>query len=352
MPSVPLTLGQSVPFPIAAKRYALPVTAEQLALVMPTPRPGSAAVILFDETLRLMELGDSSAHLTKVERGYLPQVSGGSLQGIAPAVLPDSCAYLQTRLLVLYDLAKREHQLHMAADTMEEMPMTARWLSVEPKRIAVVVRDLTNYLDTGKADFRLRVLDMSGLEAETVGQLDMGTDGGFVWDAGHGVLVLRKDNQVQVLGPTLKGPVDHPLPRALAGLLSASMRLDRLRLHPTRPLAIFTVAGLTPADKDVGGLWRATWDEGEAKLEPLARLSPLERVKLGEFSPDGGWIFYTQTEPGPARLYAQQVVDTVGPPHLLGPLEDVKTLLWTRAPLALAAISTRQQQITRWAFPK
>lgn len=352
MPPVPLPLSKSPPFPAAARSYPLPVAPEQLALVLPTQRPGAAAALLFDETLRLLELGEASAQTTKVAKGYLPQVAGGDLQAIAPAVLPDACAYLQTRLLVVYDLARRQHQLHVAAQDLEEMPVGARWLSVEPRRVAVLVRDLTRYLDTGTAQFRLRVLDLSGRETETVGELEMGTDGGFVWDAGNGVLVLRHENQVRVHGPALDVRADHPLPRALGGLLSASMRLDKLRLHPTRPLAIFTVAGLTPADKDLGGIWRATWDDTGAKLEPLAKLSPLERVKLGEFSPEGGWIAYTQTEPGPPRLFVQQVVDEPGPPQALGPVENVKTLVWTRAPLALAAIAPQKQLVTRWALGK
>jgi hypothetical protein len=240
--------------------------------------------------------------------------------------------------------------IHAAAQDLEEMPIGARWLSVEPRRIAVLVRDLTNYLKTDKAEFRLRVLDLSGPEAERVGQLDMGTDGSFIWDAGNGLLALRMGNQVRVHGPSLEELKDHPLTLALNGLLSASVRLDKLRLHPTRPLAVFALAGLTPDGKNAGALWRATWDGPGAKLEPLAQLSPLERVKLGEFSPEGGWLAYTQMEPGPSRVFVQRVVDEPGPPYALGPVEDVKALLWTRAPLALAAIAPRKQLITRWAF--
>ncbi|MCY1039699.1 hypothetical protein OV208_00085 [Corallococcus sp. bb12-1] len=358
MPPVPPTLSQSLPFPSEARSQPLPVTSEQLALVMPTSRAGAAAVILFDETLRLLELGAGSAQTSRVDKGYLPQVSGGSLQAIAPAVVPDACAYLQSRLLVVYDLAKQRHQVHMAADDLEETPVGARWLSVEPRRVAVLVRDLTRYLDTGHADFRLRVLDLSGPETETVGQLEMGTDGGFVWDAGAGLLVLRKDTEVQVHGPALDGPMDHPLARALGALLAGSggLRLERLRLHPTQPVAVFTVAGVASSDpdkdRDVAGIWRATWDAQQAKLTPLVKLSPLERVKLGEFSPEGGWLTYLQSEPGPSRLYAQQVLGTPGPPFALGSLEDARNLLWTRSPLALAAVVPRKQLITRWDFGK
>ncbi|RKG92784.1 hypothetical protein D7V88_04815 [Corallococcus terminator] len=358
MPPVPFTLSQSLPFASAARSYPLPVTAEQLALVMPTPRPGAAAVILFDETLRMLTLGADSAQTSRVDKGYLPQVSGGDLQAISPAVIPDACAYLQSRLLVVYDLTQQRHQMHMAARRMDESPVGARWLSVEPRRIAVLIRDLKNYLSTGNVDFRLRVLDLSGPKAKTVGEREMGNDGGFIWDAGAGVLVLRKDNEVQVHGPALDGPLDHPLARALAVLLAGSggLRLDELRLHPTQPLAVFTVAGLPSSDKDkdrdVSGVWRATWDAQEATLTPLVKLSPLERVELGEFSPEGGWLTYLQTEPGPSRLYAQQVMGTPGPPHALGTVEDGENLLWTRAPLALAAVVPRKQLITRWDFSR
>ncbi|RKH52191.1 hypothetical protein [Corallococcus llansteffanensis] len=358
MPPVIPTLSQSLPFPSEARSQTLPVPAEQLALVMPTARPGAAAVILFDETLRLLELGAGSAQTSRVDKGYLPQVSGGSLQAISPAVVPDACAYLQSRLLVVYDLAKQRHQMHLATDDLEETPVEARWLSVEPRHIAVLVRDLTRYLDTGQVDFRLRVLDLGGPEAETVGQLELGNDGGFVWDAGAGVLVLRKDNAVQVHGPALDGPLDHPLARALGALLAGSggLRLEGLRLHPTQPVAVFTVAGVASSekdqDRDVSGIWRATWDAQEAKLTPLVKLSPLERVTLGEFSPDGGWLTYHQTEPDPPRLYAQQVLGTPGPPYALGPLEDAENLLWTRAPLALAAVMPSKQRVTRWDFGK
>lgn len=352
MPPATLPLSKSPTFPAAARSFPLPVVPEEFALVMPTLQPGAAALILFDETLRLLTLGDASAQTSKVAKHYLQQVSGGNLQAVTPALLPDTAVYLQSRLLVLYDLARREPQVHQAADHLKENPIAARWLSVAPRRVAVLVRDLTNYLDTDTVDFRLRVLDLGGREAETVGQLEMGTDGGFVWDAGHGVLMVRKGNAVLVYGPTLDKPVDHPLTRALGALLSTGLRLDRLRLHPTRPLAVFTVAALTASSKQPGGIWRATWDDtgAEAKLEPLALLSPLERVQLGEFSPEGGWLTYTQVAPGPTRLFVQQVVDEQGPAYELGKIEDTKALLWTRQPLALAAVAPGRQLITRWAF--
>lgn len=353
MPPAPLALSKSPTFPAAARSFPLPVVPEELALVMPTLQPGAAALILFDETLRLLTLGESSAQTSKVAKHYLQQVSGGTLQAVTPALLPDTAAYLQSRLLVLFDLARREPQVHLAADHVKENPVSARWLSVAPRRVALLVRDLTNYLDTDTVDFRLRVLDLGGREAETVGQLEMGTDGNFVWDAGHGVLAVRKGNGVLVYGPALDKPLDHPLTRSLGAMLATGLRLDRLRLHPTRPLAVFSVAALNPSAQVQGGIWRASWEDPEAKeakLEPLALLSPLEKVQLGEFSPEGGWLTYTQVAPGPARLFAQQVVDTRGPAFELGKIEDTKALLWTREPLALSAVAPGRQLVTRWAF--
>ncbi|ATB37782.1 hypothetical protein CYFUS_003207 [Cystobacter fuscus] len=343
-------LSKSQPFPVPPSSYPLPVDPDMLAVLMPTPRPGAVAAILLDDTLRLVQLGDTGASLTKVAKNYIPMVSAGNLEGVSPAVLPDTCAYLQSRSLILYNLAQKQPQLFMVTHSLDESATWGRWLSVEPRRLAVQFRDMTNYLDTDTVQFRLRVLDVTGPEAKKLGELDLGTSGDFEWDAGNGVLVLWQGQQVRAYGPDLVAPIEHPLLAALGGLLSASLLLDELRLHPTRPLAVFTVRGNDPTGKDACSLWRATWAEGEAKLVPLAGYSSLESVRLGEFAPEGGWLAYSSTSKSLTRFYVQQVEATPGPPFALGSVENVDLLCWTRAPLALAALAPDTQTVTRWNF--
>ncbi|MFY0571317.1 hypothetical protein ACN28E_46840 [Archangium lansingense] len=351
-PSELAVLSKSQPFPVPARSYPLPVDPDMLAVLIPTPQPGAVAAILLDDTLRLLQLGDTEANLTRVAKNYIPMVSAGNLESVSPAVLPDTCVYLQSRSLILYNLARKQPQLFMITHSLDESATWGRWLSVEPRRIAVQFRDMTNYLDTDRVQFRLRVLDVSGPEAKKLGELDLGTSGDFEWDAGNGVLVLWRDKQVRAYGPDLAGPIEHPLLAALGGLVSASLQLDELRLHPTQPLAVFTVRGNDPSGKDACSLWRATWAEGKAKLVPLAGFSPLESVRLGEFAPEGGWLAYSSTSKGLTRFYVQQVEETPGPPLALGSVENVDLLCWTRAPLALAALAPDTQTVTRWSFAR
>src|SRR5262245_34974787 len=108
---------------IPPERYLYPGPAVLFVHVMPCSTDRSLAVLCYDNALRLLTLQGTEATLSYVAHDYLPSIVGGQLSHIEPNPSEHEIAYLQSRRLVLFDMAARAHKSHRVIDDvhMEEL---------------------------------------------------------------------------------------------------------------------------------------------------------------------------------------------------------------------------------------
>src|SRR5262249_52074513 len=144
------------------ERHTLPFPAGDLLLVCPTRLANVIAFLRSDHTLRRLTFGAGRIHVTDVAADYFLIVSGGQLSSFEPGPFARACAYLQSRRLVTYDIARKHCSSHIVTDlrNLEEIATTAAWISLEPAVLAVQIEDTSRY-DAGIVDYRLRSFQLS-----------------------------------------------------------------------------------------------------------------------------------------------------------------------------------------------
>src|SRR6266545_3506078 len=128
-------------------RYPFPVPIIDLRLVTPTSLANAVAFLTIDDTLRLMDFEQNGIRIIDVDHDYISQVCGGELVAVAPTLISNKCAYLQSRRLIVYNLEKRAHEVYRITSELEEMAVFAKWFSMEPKVVIAQLEDTTNYDD-------------------------------------------------------------------------------------------------------------------------------------------------------------------------------------------------------------
>jgi len=241
-PDPPPVLDEDLPSPVDPTYAAYPEPPLHVALVAPTLEPGAVAVVTIDDALSLLTFDGGRIARTEAAREYVGAVAGGELSPIAPALLEGACAYLQSRRLVVYSFADHAARTYLMTGALEEMPVEAAWLSVDPPIIAACQKDTTRYDLGNEIDYRLRTFVLRE-RAVPLGACESGSDDTSVsrWTAGRGVIAVFDGESISFRAPDLTGPVDHPLARAVGALLGPGRALHDLRLHPHRDEAVLVI---------------------------------------------------------------------------------------------------------------
>jgi hypothetical protein len=351
MRELPL-LSPKLPAPGSPTRYTLPVPWNKLALLLPMPLPCSVGMLTLDDALSRLELKGPELQREQVDKEFTNQVSGGRLHAMVPPG-PQTLAWLQSRVIVLYDLEWKDALEYWVVGDLEEVGSAARWISSEPRVAAIRIEDSTNYLANDRLDYRFRsyrleVGEKGDEDGESVllGTLELGAmlPASSAWDAGGGLLALIRSGQLEVYGPELGKPKpEHPLALAAGKLLKeGGLTPHSVRLHPTRPLALLALGRTAPPSKKEeqtpAGVWCVDWGSKAPQLVPLVELPVGQQVQLGGFSPKGDWVYYRAESAMRMHLYVQQLGDTPGKPLYLGELPSSYDIFWTREPTALVAL--------------
>lgn len=349
--SLPVILDSGVPSSGPPERYRLPFRPAQLLLVCPTRLAGCVAFLREDHTLRRITFGAGELHVTDVAERYFQVVSGGQLSPVAPGPFAQACVYLQSRRLVVYDIARKRHAGWIITDmrNLEEVAAAAAWVSVEPGVVAVQIEDTRRY-DEGIVDYRLRSFDVSGGAAVPLGVLELGAAPplDFHWHAGQGCVFAARGGRVDAVGADLVTPAEHPLvPLAQELLGEAAGELVGMRVHPTRPWAALAVRKGAAGGKPRFHLFVATWGEDGPRRTHVASAPPGSRLQLGDFSHGGEHLAFWVDVLAERQLYLLPTGAEPTGPVRLGSASGVRACCWTRAPDAFVVFDG-QGSVFRW----
>jgi hypothetical protein len=336
--TLPVLFDKNVPPFGRYERHPLPFPVPDLRLVCATRLDDTIAFLRTDHTLRTLGFGAEGLRVADVAANYFHIVSGGHLSSLDPGPLTTACAYLQSRRLVVYDIAKRECASHIVTDVanLEEMAASAAWIAHAPGVLAVQIEDTTRY-DDGIVDFRLRSFDVSGKDKRALGVLELGASPprDFRWHCGQGLVVVIRKGDIEVRGPDLGAPIDHPLVAITRALLeNEGERLVDLRIHPTQPWAILVTAPEDPPMNPVRHLSHVAWDEPRARWTHVATTLPEGRLEFGEVSVDGDYLALTVEANRRTRLYVIPFRAAASEPFALGLVMGIRARCFTRAPAA------------------
>src|SRR5690349_20393100 len=130
----PPTLDLHVPAAVTPDRYLYPGPAAFFVHTMTSPEPRSVGVLCYDNALRLFTLEGEEAKLTTIALDYLASVVGGQLSYVEPNPAEHEVVYLQSRRLIVFDLAKKTHVEHRVIEdiNMEEVAVAGAFASLEP----------------------------------------------------------------------------------------------------------------------------------------------------------------------------------------------------------------------------
>ncbi len=342
--SLPVPLDSSLPSGGRYERYTLPFAAGDLLLACSTRLANVIAFLRTDHTLRRLTFGAGRIHVTDVAADYFQIVSGGQLSSLQPGPFAHACTYLQSRRVVVYDIARKDCSSQIVTDirNLEEIATSAAWVSPGASVLAVQIEDTSRY-DAGIVDFRLRSFDVSPEGKRPLGMLELGPvpPRDFRWHAGQGLVVVLRDERLAVWGSDLTTPLDHPLV-AIAQELQRDhgpddpgRRLVDLRIHPTRTCAALLTAPRDPGAGSVLHLVVATWGEQGPGWAHVATAPPGARVVLDEISIDGDHLAFSVEVNRRRRYYLLPMGAEASSPVALGVVAGARARCWTRAPSAL-----------------
>jgi hypothetical protein len=348
---LPITLSGANLKHLAPTYHALPRGADQMSLVVPTQVKRALAILTPEDALLLLRVEADRLVPTLVARDYVVDVSGGELTPVEPALLPGACAYLQSRRLVTYDFPAQTHRCCRVTAGLEEIAISARWVSLAPEVIVVQVEDTQHYDAGGRLDVRLRSYELSGEQAIPRGvlELDRNTGKDMGWGAGRGLVAAFRAGRFEFFDANLSTPLGHPLTHPMNKLLSEGRTLQGIQLHPRHALAMFTLQERGVGGMSTSSLWWATWKNPEpARLQQLVRIPLAETMRLGTFSPSADWINFSTEQAGKTHFYVQHVLEPLRAPFSLGSSRAPLAEGWLQEPLAYVVIDEELGSLACW----
>jgi hypothetical protein len=351
----PPPLNLHVPAAVTPDRYLYPGPAVLFVHAMTSPEPRSLAVLCYDNALRMLALGGAEAKLSLVEFDYLPSVVGGQLSNVEPNPGQHVVAYLQSRRLVLYNLASKTHSVHRVIDdtNMEEIAVAGAFASLDPPVVIAQVED-TTHLDDGYTEARLISCELGDAGAVRRGALELDRDAekGADWGAGRGLVAAFKSGYLEVFDAFLAPQFNHPLGKALRDAFEErrALRFAGLRFHPVRDVMVF---GLLERDREGSrdfSLFQADFRGGAVAIEPICRVEDVGTLELGSFSPGGEWMFFRVGDEGQTYYFAYHLLEGA-PPLPLGPFPAPKSAHFAQNPLSLVVLDDDLEVVCAFPLP-
>lgn len=351
----PAPLNLHVPAAVTPDRYLYPGPAVLFVHTMTSPEPRSLAVLCYDNALRLLNLEGAEAKLSMVDFDYLPSVIGGQISNVEPNPGQHVVAYLQSRRLVLYNLASKTHKDHRVIDdtNMEEVAVLGAFASLDPLVVIAQVEDTTHY-DEGYVEARLIACEIGDSGAVRRGALELDHDAekGADWGAGRGLVAAFKSGYLEIFDAFLNPQFNHPLGKALRDAFEErrALRFAGLRFHPARDAMVF---GLLEKDRDGArefSLFQADFRGSAVAIEPICSVSDVGTLELGSFSPGGEWMFFRVGDEGQVYYFVYHLF-AESPPLSLGPFPSPKSAHFAQNPLSLVVLDDDLEVVCAFPLP-
>ena len=354
---LPPRLDLNTPQAISPYRYLYPAPALLFVHTMPCAVDRSLAVICYDNALRLLTLEGTEAKLIPVATDYLPSIAGGQLSTVEPSPAEHELAYLQSRRLVLFDMATRTHRAYRVINDvdMEQIAVAGALASTGPLTVIVQVEDTTHYGKDGHVDARLLSCELgeTGVAQRAVLELEQDAEKELDWGAGRDLVVAFKEGYLEVYSAALVPQATHPLGVALRQLFQErrALRLQGLRFHPTRDVAVFAFLEADRQGARTYSLFQADFGGGAVSISPVAFAEDVGLLRLGSFSPDGQWTFFQVSEGGLTHFFVHRLFATDEPPLKLGAFPAPRSAHFARGPLSLIVMDDDLEVVCSFPLP-
>jgi hypothetical protein len=353
----PPPLNLHAPAAVTPDRYLYPGPAVLFVHAMTSPEPRSLAVLCYDNALRLLTLEGAEARLSMVAFDYLPSVVGGQLSNVEPNPGQHVVAYLQSRRLVLFNLASKTHAAHRIIDdtNMEEIAVAGAFASLDPPVVIAQVEDATHF-EEGYVEARLISCELGASGALRRGSLELDRDAekGADWGAGRGLVAAFKAGYLEVFDAFLSPQRNHPLGKALRETFEErkALRFAGIRFHPARDLMVF---GLLERDREGSrdfSLFQADFRGGAVAIEPICRALDVGTFEIGSFSPGGEWVFFRVGDEGQTYFFAHHLLaSSPQVPLPLGPFPAPKSAHFAQNPLSLVVLDDDLEVVCAFPLP-
>lgn len=341
----PQLLDLNAPAAVTPDRFLYPVPAGILVHTMTSPEAKSLVVLCYDNAIRLLTLEGEEADLKLIAADYLASVVGGQLSNVEPNPSEHEVAYLQSRRLVLFDLAGKTHVDHRVIDDfhMEEVTVAGAFASLEPRMLIAQVED-TSRFDDGYVEARLLSLEITGSGAVKRGSLELDHDAakGEDWGAGRGLVAAFKSGYLEIFDAQLIAQYNHPLGKALRDVFEErrALRFGGIRFHWTRDEVVFALLERDREGSRNYSVFQANFAGGAGgavAVEPIFRVEDVGTLEIGSFSPSGEWIFFRISDGDQTYFFAHHLF-AGSPPVSLGPFPRPKSAHFAQQPLSLVVM--------------
>lgn len=321
-------------------RHAYPLPTEKMQIILPVRTPGSIMFIDDDDGLHSLFIDEEKLATSLIAKGYFPSVSGGEMSALAPPHA-EACAYLQSRRLVIFDLAARSAASYSVTRNREEIVTKGRWASLVPRSVALQIEDTTKYIEDGIVLYRLVAVDISKGKPNFTGTIELGTQPSH-WSAGAGILAVARDGFLEVFGPEAITKTGHPLTVAMQ-----SHRVYSVLLHPTKEMALVVTMERDRASGADFTLWFVQYTDPKNPLKTaLLAVEQAEDFGLGGFSPDDRWCSFDTAFDGRYEFYLLNLEKNQPSPELLLSSDEPKAALFLHDPVSFVILDDDLHQIT------
>jgi hypothetical protein len=311
--------------------------------VLPLPQYNALATVSLDNSLTRLDLAGNKIRFTRIAKDFVRYVSDGEFIFAQP-VSDSQIAYAQSRVVILFDLARKEHRSYLICETFEES--IVGFHHIGDGQYMILVQTFIN--DLGRARYTLKKYQIDFDHYEQVAELAL-ERGQNPFVTRSGIFVYSPDSMNAYNLDLL--PVEHPVTtfreyiRGPGSEALSKASIDDIVVHPTLPVAIIDLAG----DKV---LFR--WEGDEA---PLVFKLAWGDAGFFSLSPDNNWISYWVDDMSSASLLAvrfnPEAPSYFDPPIALGEFEEMPystAMTWMSAPLAYALIDEKNDRLIQWVF--
>lgn len=311
--------------------------------VLPLPQYNALATVSLDNALTRLDLADDKIRFTRIAKDFVRYVSDGEFMFTQP-VSESQIAYAQNRIVILFDVSRKEHRSYLICETFEES--IVRFHHIGDGQFLILVQTLIN--DLGRARYTLKKYRIDFEHYEQVAELAL-ERGQDPYVSGSGIFVFSRDS-IDAYDIDL-APTEHPVTtfrkylKGPSGEALSKASIDDIVVHPTLPVAIIDLAG----DKL---LFR--WEGEEA---PLLFELPWGDAGFFTLSPDENWLSYWIDDMKSATLMAvrfnPEVPGYFDPPITLGEFEEMPystAMTWMPAPLAYALVDENNDRVIQWVL--
>ena len=314
---------------------------------MAMPMTNTVCTNSIDNALTLMELGDRKIKYTQLAKDFLGNVDSGEFEFLPP-LSAEMIAYAQQRAIILFDLQKKRHKMHLLYTSFEESISDAFY---NGDNIFYIL--LERFVDPNNStlppDYFVQKFFIDFNQAQLKKEIKIDKHGGFFLNNGNNIFV-GNEKKVVVYDLNLN-QISHPLSMFFESRkLQNRIKVVGLMVHPEHPFAI---------------LVEMIWDTGATRTTLIdwrkkeIAVSQLDMGDIGilKLSPDYRWMTYWRTNAKDEQLFTVKINpdnwDFMDRPVILGTFNRVIThnaVTWMPKPLSYILIDDQKELLYQWIF--